>query len=121
MKIDSHQHFWKYDPARDAWITDAMSLLKRDFLPKDLTPEREWNGIDASIAVQADQSEKETLFLLDLADRNKNIAGVVGWVDLSSSRVAERLRFFPALKNCVGSGTLPRQNPTTGSWHGAIL
>src|SRR6202158_2675786 len=94
MKIDSHQHFWKYDPARDAWITDAMSALKRDFLPEDLAPDLEVNGIDASIAVQADQSENETSFLLDLAQKNERIAGVVGWGDLSSPRIAERLEHF---------------------------
>lgn len=111
MKIDAHQHFWKYDQTRDAWITDAMPVLKRDFLPKDLTPERESNGIDASIAVQADQSEKETLFLLDLADRNEKIAGVVGWVDLSSSRVAERLGFFSRFEKLCGFRHIAQTEP----------
>jgi L-fuconolactonase len=94
MKIDAHQHFWKYDPVRDAWITDAMQAIRRDFLLDDFAPECVSNGIDASIAVQADQSEKETAFLLELAEQNPKIAGVVGWVDLCSPRVAERLRFF---------------------------
>jgi L-fuconolactonase len=91
MKIDSHQHFWRYDAVRDAWITDSMAVLKRDFLPEHLAAELAANGMDASIAVQADQSESETMFLLDLAEKNKQIAGVVGWVDLSSPRVGERL------------------------------
>src|SRR6476646_246966 len=85
--IDSHQHFWRYDAARDGWITDPMSLLKRDFLPKDLEGECNANGIDATIAVQADQSEAETLFLLELAEGTKRIAGVVGWVDIRSPKV----------------------------------
>src|SRR4029077_9099887 len=67
MTIDSHQHFWRYDPVRDAWITDAMSPLKRDFLPEEFERECDANGIEGSIAVQADQSEDETHFLLDLA------------------------------------------------------
>jgi L-fuconolactonase len=33
MKIDAHQHFWEFDPIRDAWITDDMAVLRRDFLP----------------------------------------------------------------------------------------
>src|SRR5882757_4328257 len=102
MRIDSHQHFWKYDPARDTWITDTMSALKRDFLPADLTPECEENGIDATIVVQAAQSEKETQFLLDLANRSRKIAGVVGWVDLCSPLVAERLRFFSQYQKLRG-------------------
>ncbi|HLZ90694.1 MAG TPA: amidohydrolase family protein [Candidatus Acidoferrum sp.] len=94
MKIDSHQHFWRYDAVRDAWITEAMAVLKRDFLPADLAAELAANGIDASIAVQAAQSETETMFLLDLAEKSERIAGVVGWVDLQSSNVAERLEHF---------------------------
>jgi len=94
MKIDSHQHFWRYDAVRDAWITDSMAVLRRDFLPEHLAAELAANVMDASIAVQADQSENETMFLLDLAEKNEGIAGVVGWVDLSSPRVGERLEHF---------------------------
>ena len=54
-----------------------MGVLKRDFLPEQLASELDANKIDASIAVQADQSEQETLFLLDLAKRSRRIAGVV--------------------------------------------
>jgi L-fuconolactonase len=94
MKIDSHQHFWRYSPTRDAWITDAMSVLKRDFLPEELAAKCRVNGIAATVAVQTDQSEEETLFLLELAEDNPHIAGVVGWVDLASPRIDERLQFF---------------------------
>jgi L-fuconolactonase len=94
MRIDSHQHFWNYHPVRDAWITEEMHTIQRDFLPGDLAPECAANHIDATVAVQADQSEQETLFLLELAERAPLIAGVVGWVDLCSPRVADRLQFF---------------------------
>ncbi len=94
MKIDSHQHFWRYDSARHSWITDAMAVLKRDFLPPHLNGELQASGIGASIAVQADQSEDETLFLLDLAKRYPAVAGVVGWVDLNADDVPKRLESF---------------------------
>jgi len=111
MKIDAHQHFWKYDPVRDAWITDAMQAIKRDFLPDDFAPEYVSNGIDASIAVQANQSEKETAFLLELADQNPKIAGVVGWVDLCSPKVAERLRFFSRYNKLRGFRHVAQAEP----------
>src|SRR5208282_5531185 len=94
MKIDAHQHFWKYETERDAWITEEMAVLRRDFSPDDLAPELAANGIDATVAVQAAQSEEETCYLLELAAHSRRIAGVVGWVDLRSKRVEERLRFF---------------------------
>ena len=94
MKIDAHQHFWRYDPVRDAWINDQMTVIRRDFLPKDLAPELKSNKIDGCVAVQADQSEAESFFLLDLAAKNNFIRGVVGWVDLCAPSVGERLEAF---------------------------
>src|SRR5262249_991287 len=89
MKIDAHQHFWRHDPERDAWITPEMAVLKRDFLPSDLCTELHANGIDACVAVQAAQSDDETHFLLELADHFPVIAGVVGWVDFRADSLPE--------------------------------
>ncbi|HEY4839747.1 MAG TPA: amidohydrolase family protein [Candidatus Acidoferrales bacterium] len=111
IKIDSHQHFWRYNPTRDAWITDDMSILKRDFLPEELALECKANSIVASIAVQADQSEKETLFLLELVQDNPWIAGVVGWVDLSSANIEERLQFFSRYEKLRGFRHIAQAEP----------
>ena len=111
MRIDAHQHFWKYDPARDSWITEEMSVIRRDFLPEHLASECAANGIDSTIAVQADQSENETLFLLELAEKNPGIAGVVGWVDLRSPRVFERLRFFSRYSKLRGFRHVAQAEP----------
>ena len=94
MRIDAHQHFWKFDPVRDSWITNDMSVLRRDFLPGDLQPLLQQNGFAGCVAVQADQSEEETSFLIDLAKENAFIKGVVGWVDLQAENIAERLEHF---------------------------
>jgi L-fuconolactonase len=94
MRIDSHQHFWKYNPIRDAWIDPSMGAIKKDFLPKDLSPLLQKHFFDGCIAVQAGQSEEETEFLLKLAKENPFIKGVVGWVDLRNKNVKERLQYF---------------------------
>lgn len=94
MRLDSHQHFWKFDPVRDAWIDDSMQIIQRDFLPEDLAPILKQNDIDGCVAVQADQSEKETEFLLNLSDKNSFIKAVVGWVDLRADNIEDRLTFF---------------------------
>ena len=94
MIIDSHQHFWNYDPIRDSWIDDSMSIIRKNFLPKDLEPILIENGVDGCIAVQADQSELETQFLIDCAYSNSFIKGVVGWVDLTSNNIDNRLNHF---------------------------
>jgi L-fucono-1,5-lactonase len=102
MVIDAHQHFWRFNPVRDSWITEEMTAIRRDFLPKDLTPELNACGVDATIAVQADQSEAETEFLLGLAEGNPRIAGVVGWVDLRAEDVGSRLEHFSGFEKLRG-------------------
>jgi L-fuconolactonase len=111
MRIDSHQHFWKYNAVRHCWITHEMSLLKRDFMPENLDEERKANRIDATIAVQADQSEDETLFLLQLAENNPNIAGVVGWIDLCSPQATKRMKFFAQFAKLRGFRHIAQDEP----------
>lgn len=95
MTIDSHQHFWIYDAVRDAWINDQMTRIQRNFLPEDLLPVLQANGVDGCVAVQADQSEAETLFLLALAEKYSTfVKGVVGWVDLRAENLYEKLEYY---------------------------
>jgi len=91
MKVDAHQHFWKYDSMTHGWIDESMQVIRKDFLPADLKPLLEQAGIDTCVAVQADQTEAETSFLLELAQQNTWIKGVVGWTDLRSSQVEANL------------------------------
>ena len=102
MRLDAHQHFWKYDARRDAWITDEMTAIRRDFLPADLEHILSANGFDGCVAVQADQSVDETRFLLGLAGRHSFIKGVVGWVDLRSPRLDETLETLSQNPRLVG-------------------
>jgi L-fuconolactonase len=101
MIIDAHQHFWNYDPVRDSWINDDMAVLKRDFLPDELKETFSKNNVDGCIAVQADQSAEETMFLLQLGERHTFIKAVVGWIDPSSRNFPDELnayRSFSLLK-----------------------
>jgi len=91
LRIDAHQHYWRFDPVRDQWITPEMSVLRRDFLPRDAAPLLAQSKIDGVVAVQADQSEAETDFLLALAAKHDFIRGVVGWVDLRAADLSDRL------------------------------
>jgi L-fuconolactonase len=96
VKIDAHQHFWQYSPETHPWIDDSMEVLRRDFLPEHLAPLLAATGFDGCVAVQAQQDEAETRWLLDLADQHDFVRGVVGWVDLRASDVRDRLRALTA-------------------------
>jgi len=100
--IDAHQHFWTYDAVTHEWINDEMSVIRKDFLPAQLEPVLKQNGINGCMAVQADQSEKETDFLLQLAGEHDFIKGVVGWVDLRGENIRERLDHYKAFSLLKG-------------------
>ena len=102
MIIDAHQHFWQYHPVKDAWITDNMKVIQEDFLPQHLLPVLQENGVDGCVAVQADQSETETSFLLELADKHAFIKGVVGWIDLRAENLSDRLTHFRQYEKLKG-------------------
>lgn len=101
-KIDAHQHFWKFDPVRDTWITDEMKVIQKDFLPHDLQPLLQQNNFDGCVAVQADQSEEQNKFLLELAEKNDFIKGVVGWIDLKADDLENKLDEYKQFKILKG-------------------
>ncbi|MDQ2718660.1 MAG: amidohydrolase family protein [Bacteroidota bacterium] len=109
--VDAHVHFWKYNKIKDAWITDKMKMLQRDFLPKHLKPELHGNEMDAIIAVQADQSESETGLLLSFVNENPEIKGIVGWVDLQNENVKERLDYFSKFNAIKGFRHIVQAEP----------
>jgi len=100
--IDSHQHFWKFDPVRDSWIDEKMATIQRDFLPADLKPLLIANSFEASVVVQSDQSEAENDFQLNNASANEFVKGVVGWVDLQADNVHDRLAYYSQFKKMKG-------------------
>ncbi|HMR84681.1 MAG TPA: amidohydrolase family protein [Niabella sp.] len=100
--IDSHQHFWVFDPARDSWIDDSMKKIQRDFLPKNLKPVLDENGIDGCVVVQSDQSEVENLFQLTNAMQNDFVKGVVGWVDLRAKNIEDKLAHYSYYQKMKG-------------------
>jgi len=111
MRIDAHQHFWRYNAAEYDWIDGSMTRLRRDFLPSDLEPELRQKGFDGSIAVQARQSLEETNWLLKLAAGSPRILGVVGWVDLRSPDVRKQLENLCGETKLVGVRHIVQSEP----------
>lgn len=102
MTIDSHQHFWNYEPVKHEWIDDSMSVIRRDFRPSDLAKVYADNAIDGCVAVQADQTTEETDFLLKLSQENNFIKGVVGWVDLRANNIDNVLSHYSQFDKLKG-------------------
>ena len=111
MRIDSHQHFWKYDPEQYGWMNDQMAVLRHNHLPVDLDAAQAHLGFDGSVAVQARQSLEENRWLLELSDSNPRIRGVVGWVDLQSDEVNAQLAQFANHSRFVGVRHVVQDEP----------
>ena len=99
--VDTHQHFWKFNPEEYGWIGPHNGVLRRDFLPSDLEPMIQSSGVTGVVSVQARQKLEETHWLLELAARHDFIKGVVGWVPLTAEefpKILEGLAANPRLR-----------------------
>jgi L-fuconolactonase len=94
--IDAHQHFWRLDRGDYGWLRPNLGELYRDYLPHELAPLLDLNGVTATVVVQAAPSEAETHYLLELARAEPFIAGVVGWVDFEADDAAQRITTLAA-------------------------
>jgi len=111
VRIDTHQHFWSYNPREYGWMVPGMEALRRDCLPADLAPLLEASHIDGTIAVQACPTLEESAWLLGLADQYPFILGVVGWVDLCSARADRELEKFSCHPRFRGVRHLVQDEP----------
>lgn len=100
--IDTHVHFWNYDPIRDHWISEDMYAIRKDFTPKNLMRVFNDHQISGCIAVQANQSEEENKFLLSLSEQSDFIKGIVGWIDLRNPNLEDRLNYWSYFKQIKG-------------------
>ena len=109
--VDSHQHFWQVGRFDYPWMTPEIDVLCHDYLPGQLEPILQRNGVHQTIVVQASNSVAETKWLLALADQNQFIAGVVGWMDLQSANVGEQLAELAAHPKFKGVRHLVESEP----------
>jgi len=72
-------------------MSPSVDVLYQDYLPSQLEPVLQENGVNKTVLVQASNSVDESHWMLALADINPFISGVVGWVDLMSPRVDDQL------------------------------
>ena len=86
-------------------------VLYRDYLPAQLEPVLKENGIDKTVLVQASNSVAESRWLLQLAEENSFIAGVVGWVDLIRDEAKDQLREMTADPKFKGVRHLVESEP----------
>ena len=113
MIIDSHQHFWQLDlPFEYGWLrSEPHKPICKNYLPADLKPHLDRCGIDKSVFVQTQHNVEENRWVLKLAEQNDFIAGVVGWVELSSDACEDQLSEFKDHPKFVGVRHVVQDEP----------
>lgn len=104
IRVDAHHHLWDLTVRDQPWTADQPEI-RRSFHLEDLRPQLAAAGIDRTVVVQTITVPEETPELLELADREPVIAGVVGWVDLTAPDVGDRiaeLKGLPGGERLVG-------------------
>ncbi len=100
--IDAHLHVWRIDAPHHAWPAADQPILYRDY---GLAEARAAIGdapVAGAVLVQAQTDDRETDWLLDIADADPFVAGVVGWVALDSDAAADRIAALRQRRKLVG-------------------
>lgn len=117
MIIDAHHHLWDPATRRHGWLAGRPGL-RRAFGLADYTRESTAAGVTASVLVQVLASRAETEEFLATAaataGQRPEVAGVVGWVDLTADDVhdqLDRLRGQPGGDRLAGVRHLVQDEP----------
>jgi len=111
MRIDAHQHFWHYQPDTHGWISDEMSVLRKDYMPEELKTALADFSFDGSVVVQANETYAENDFLLDIAQKHNYIKGIVGWIDLLDPQAEIKMIALKSTPSIVGFRTIMQGSP----------
>ncbi len=90
--VDAHHHFWTPGDYDHYWMAgEELAPIRRPFRPDDMQPLLAEAGVDYTVVVQTVPSVDETREFMQIAAESPFVAGVVGWVDLTSPTVGEEI------------------------------
>lgn len=101
MIIDAHFHLWQLSRGDYDWITEDLKVLYRDYFYQDWKTEQNdkiWGGI----LVQCAPTSQETEYLIAQAEKQNDVIGVVGWVDLDAHDAKYELSKLAKQSKIVG-------------------
>ena len=114
MIVDSHHHFWDRSLSQFdySWQeSDNLKKICKTFLPEHLKPLIDAAGVDKTVFVQTQHNVEENRWVLELAEQNDWIAGVVGWVDLASRDCESQVEEFKDHPKFVGVRHVVQDEP----------
>jgi L-fuconolactonase len=100
--IDAHQHLWRIGRNDCTWPTADLAAIHRDYAVADLETVARPLGITGSVLVQSQPSDRDTDWILEVADGSPFILGVVGWADLKAADAPARIAHLAARPKLKG-------------------
>ena len=99
MRIDSHHHVWDLSVREQGWMVgEALNPIKKNFSIDDLRQAITGCGIDKTVVVQTVTNYDETPELLELADTDNLVAGVVGFLKIDAEDAISHLDSYQSLR-----------------------
>ena len=99
MRIDSHHHVWDLSVREQGWMVgEALNPIKKNFSINDLRTTISECGIDKTVVVQTVTNYDETPELLELADTDDLVAGVVGFLKIDSEDAISYLDKYESMR-----------------------
>jgi L-fuconolactonase len=89
--IDGHQHLWRIGRNDCTWPTPDLAAIHRDYGVEDLEAVARPLGITGSVLVQSQPSDRDTDWMLEVANAAPFVLGVVGWADLKAADAPARV------------------------------
>lgn len=80
--IDTHIHIWNFKRAAYSWLDGNTTILNRNYLIEELSPQLTDAGVTEGVLVQAANTVEETTYMLEVAEQTSWLKGVVGWLPL---------------------------------------
>ncbi|MEU7854081.1 amidohydrolase family protein [Nonomuraea sp. NPDC049141] len=95
-RLDAHHHVWDLAVRPHAWLdAEKLAPIRRTFTLDRLAGHAAAAGVSGTVLVQVLPDLAETAEFLALAAESDLVAGVVGWIDLTSPAAAETLAGLP--------------------------
>ncbi len=113
MIIDAHVHLWNLRRSDYAWLHGpGNDKINRTIEWAEIEPLLRSNGISRAILVQADDTDSDTDYLLEVAAGHDQVSGVVAYVPLHSpAEAAKRLDRIRDGHKVVGVRNLIHDRP----------
>jgi L-fuconolactonase len=96
-RVDSHHHLWRAASGYRWLDTPELTPIRRDFTVADLRAARSATGVTRTVLVEAGrEAAAEVTEFLAIAEATEEVAGVVGWAELTDPDLAGTLTGYRA-------------------------